>query len=148
MAVIISVILALFAIGVVVFPFIKGRLRLQTAQSQSSTGPDARRDREAIYDDIKTLQLEYELGSIEGKDYHERLRAHRLDAAMALRDQERQELELDSLLEEEISHARGPRDSIRDSLRCRTCGRPMAPIDTACPHCDEERREGDVNPGS
>ena len=101
MSVLIGVLLALLAIAVVIYPFVKARLQ---PRSPLAILPPDRVDpegREAIYEEIRTLQLEYELGSIEEREYQEQLRDYRLQAAAALREQE-----IDLLVEEEITAAR------------------------------------------
>ena len=121
MAVLIAALLAILVIAVVLYPFIKGRFRSQTSSStQDSTAqirsgsPPNPGNRETIYEDIRTLQLEYELGSIEEREYQEGLRAYRLQAAAALRDQEQLEREIDRSLEEEILAARGLQENEHD----------------------------------
>ncbi len=113
MAVLIGALLAILVIGVVLYPFIKTRFRPSPRPSATPLPPvgeglRVRVTREAIYEEIRTLQLEYELGSIEESEYRQQLRSYRLQAASALRDQERLEQELDRLLEEEILAARAP----------------------------------------
>ena len=138
MAVVISVILAILAIGVAILPFIEERLRLQGTPPRNASLVGAKRGRDAIYDDIRTLQLEYDLGSIEEGDYRDRLRAYRVEAAKALRDQDRLEQELDRRLEEEILDARDHNNLLQDSLWCETCGRRLASDYGACADCGEE----------
>ena len=102
MSVLIGVLLALLAIAVVIYPFVKARF--QPRSPLTSVPPD-RVDpggRETIYEEIRTLQLEYELGSIDEREYEEQLRAYRLQAASALREQE-----IDLSVEREIMAARG-----------------------------------------
>ena len=166
MAFLIGALLAALAIAVVLYPFIKVRLRSPMSPAPDSSDhasmdglPDPR-GREEVYEDIKALQLEYELGGVEEEEFRDRLRAYRLQAAATLRDHEQLERELDSSLETEILAARafhGSEHSLNGD--CRSCGRPLAhgtdeaclapsaqaqdsPFDTAqdrsCPHCGVE----------
>ncbi len=110
MAFLIGGLLAVLVIGMVVYPFVKGRFHFQEPHLPRGAGrPEGWRDtgtREAIYEEIKTLQLEHELGTIDEAEYLETLSAYRLQAAAAMRDAESLERDLDHSLEEEIRSAR------------------------------------------
>ena len=101
----VGALLAILAIGVVLYPFWRRRFRQPPPAVQGPPG-HVGDDRTAIYDEIRTLQLEYQLGAIDEADYQERLRSSRLTAAAALRDHDLLEQELDRGLEEEIRAAR------------------------------------------
>ncbi len=88
MAVLIGVLLAILIIAVVLYPFLV-RLRMKPAADSRDHLGDGRP--EPIYEEIKTLQLEYELGAVEEEEYRKRLHVYRLRAAAALRDREEQE---------------------------------------------------------
>lgn len=104
MNVLIGVLLALLVMAVVVFPFVRSRFQLRPPMAVVS--PDLGR-LNAVYEEIRTLQLEYELGSIDEVEYREQLRDYRLQAAAMLREQEMSQQETDFLVEEEIMAARG-----------------------------------------
>ena len=135
MPVLIGILLAILTIGVILYPFLKARFRPQTNRTLGPPDQRARGDREAIYEDIRTLQLEYELGGVEERDYHERLRASRLQAAAALHAQEQKELELDRMLEEEILLLRVLRQDGNGPPRCSSCGSPWSHVTSVCPKC-------------
>ena len=99
MALIIGTILALFSLGVAVYPFLRrrrdGRDRAgsapvdrdglpATAAGDATAGPDSI---DSVYDAIRTLQLERELGNIPEGLYREQLADYRRQAALALRQQ-------------------------------------------------------------
>jgi rubrerythrin len=143
MSVLIGALIAILVIGVVLYPFIKARSRSRTHERPDSSnqaaqaglpGPGAR---EAVYENIRTLQLEHELGAVEDSEYRERLHAYRLEAAAALRDQDRLEQELDRSLEEEIAAARARSDQ-HDVPLCHSCGQPVAREVRVCPYCGIE----------
>ena len=154
MAVLIGALLTILVIAVVVYPFIKARFagwpspttdspsRTDRGSSSEPGGLPEPADREAIYEEIKTLRLEYELGSVEEKEYQERLRAYRLQAAATLRDQEMLEQGLDLSLEDEILAARQLRGNERDPSPCRSCGRPLTKRDVVCSHCGARADSG------
>ncbi len=128
MALIIGTILALFSLGVAVYPFLRRR-RVRAGSSQAdrdglpvaaggevAAGPDSV---DSVYDAIRTLQLERELGNIPEGLYREQLDDYRRQAALALRQQAMAQVqapaeapdtepdaEEDAALEEEIHLAR------------------------------------------
>ena len=103
MSVLIGVLLALLAIAVVIYPFVK--FRFQPRPPMAVVSPDPGR-LDTVYEEIRTLQLEYELGSIEEREYQEQLRDYRLQAAAILHEQGRSRQQMDLLMEEEIMAAR------------------------------------------
>ena len=126
MVIAISVLIALLAVGVVIYPFVKARFRPSDSRNglsrnnETGVGADDYESREVIYEDIRTLQLDHDLGIIEEAEYRERMRAYRLQAAATLRDRERLEMEIDRQLEEEVLAARSalqekePSDDLED----------------------------------
>jgi len=102
----VGALLAVLAIGVVLYPFWKRRFRHPSPAVQGSAGHLEGDDRTDIYDEIRTLQLEYQLGVIDEADYQEKLQSSRLTAAVALRDQDLLDQDLDRRLEGEIRAAR------------------------------------------
>ena len=114
MAVLIGVLLAILVIAVVVYPFVKARFQPRYPLTDASPAPaglwpdrvDPGGRETMIYEEIRTLQLEHELGSIDESEYEEQLRAYRLQAAATLREQERTQQEIDLLMEKEIMAAR------------------------------------------
>ena len=97
MALIIGTILALFSLGVAVYPFLRRRrdgdgsaqddrdgLPAAGAGGDATAGPDSI---DSVYDAIRTLQLERELGNIPEGLYREQLDDYRRQAALALRQQ-------------------------------------------------------------
>ena len=106
MAVLIAALLAIFGMAVVLYPFLKARSRNDAPHRADPTQEDGPRSREAVYQAIRTLQLEYELGSIEEMEYRELLREYRIQAAEAIKREGSREGSmkegLDSSLEREI----------------------------------------------
>ncbi len=110
MPVLIGALLALLVVGVVLYPFVKGRFGAG-GPSRSGPGDGAgpvawRLRREEIYESIRSLQLEYEIGGVEEADYRERLSAYRVQAAAVVREQELAELEAERLVEMEVGALR------------------------------------------
>ena len=87
MAIVIGGILTLLSIGVVVYPFLKSaRARRATPEYVDSPVnlPPQRLD--VVYQTIRTLHLEHELGRISDENYRTQLDAYRIEAAEILRD--------------------------------------------------------------
>ena len=90
--------LVVLSIGVLIYPFLRGR-------SQSEDGEQVpvpvTGEVEDILDAIRTLQLEFQLGNVPESQYREELQAYRMQAAAMLRDRmEPQDAHLE--LEQEV----------------------------------------------
>jgi hypothetical protein len=111
MPVLIGALLALLVVGVVLYPFVKRRFGVASpsgGRPGDTAGPAAwRLRREEIYESIRGLQLEYEIGGVEETDYRERLRAYRVQAAAVVREQELAEREVERLVERDVRALRG-----------------------------------------
>ena len=110
MAIMMGLLLVLFSAAVVAYPFLKAR-RPAGAASFASLEELAER-RRAIYSEIRTLELEHDLGKLEEVDYLHRLRSYKLAAATTFREQDGMETrlkELDSAVEEEVAAMRRAR---------------------------------------
>ena len=127
MAILISVLVGILSIALLLYPFIKRRFAHSARSSEIPQGQLGLDGRQAIYDDIKALQLDHELGSIDEKDYQQQLRAYRMDAAASLKDQHQIQVEIEQTLEEEILKAREPADDIPDTV-------PFSSLSQASPH--------------
>lgn len=112
MLLLIGFVLAVGCLVVVLIPFIRGGIGSESlALNCVSLGMDIRRVR--VFEEIRTLLLEYELGNIPEEDYRTRLRLLKIHAATVLRDQHRLEKvlqEFDQELETEISSFRHSND--------------------------------------
>ena len=97
MALIIGGILALLGVAVAAYPFLRHRLPGQApgagvgagAEAGAAQAGHAAADLDSIYQAIRTLQLERELGNIPAGLYREQLNGYRIQAATLLRDMER-----------------------------------------------------------
>ena len=76
--------LAIFAIVMVAYPFFR---RSGPAVPQT---PDVRerRRREEIYQEIRALQMEFQLGTLEEAEFRRQLQLCRMEAARSIRDEE------------------------------------------------------------
>ncbi|MFQ6028263.1 MAG: hypothetical protein ACE5Q6_12285 [Dehalococcoidia bacterium] len=137
MALVIGAVLVVLSILVVVFPFLQSRWRDQDFDPAAEDNPEVW-DLDSIYDSIRTLQLEHQLGNIPEGLYQEQLRAYRLQAAVILRNQALGEArDEDWTLEEEIRVARaGLHRQNGSATRCPNCGTPVPPEADQCSECN------------
>jgi rubrerythrin len=130
----IGALLAAAALAVVALPFLHRR-------SPRGAPPDAVEEvqakRQAIYREAQVLHNDWTVGQVTDQEYRERLRAHRIQAALLLREEE-QLLEIEERLEEEVLALRGntPLDvAAGGDLACPNCGRLLANGVSECPAC-------------
>ena len=84
MALLVGAALAVFSAVILAYPFLKSRLVSgMGAATLNGNAPNA--ELEPIYDAIRTLQLEYQLGKVPEHLYREQLQGYRVQAAMILR---------------------------------------------------------------
>ena len=134
-----GLIFAFFAILVLAWPI------LRRSRAASDAAPPADRLREAaqrrsrMYDDIKTLALDHELGNVPDQEYTEKLAAYRLEAARALRDHEQlhqTQAGLEEDLENEALELRRSWGSVKETVPCEVCGREVDAKAALCPRCE------------
>ena len=145
MALVIGGILALLGIAVAIYPFVRHRFFAEPAGSEdgevdTATSADAALAEDElaeIYDAIRTLRLERELGNIPEGLYREQLNGYRIKAAQALRNRELAPgNDEDWALEEEIRVARsGLFSTGQGGFLCPNCGRPVLAGLAECPEC-------------
>ncbi|MBI4233794.1 MAG: hypothetical protein HY686_05075 [Chloroflexi bacterium] len=103
----IGALVILLSVGILLIPFLQRDRRRATLPRDTSQ--EALLRREAIYQEINTLQLEYELGHINEADFQARLHDYRLQAAAALKEEVEQSEAAQALaaaLEEEVKALR------------------------------------------
>ena len=139
MAIAIAGILGVLSIAVLVFPFLKYRSRgpaTDPVPLSASSGPEL----DAIYDALRTLQLEHQLGNVPETTYREQLEGYRLQAAVLLRQQsEDEEQSGRQELEQEILAARAAING-SDNLAgaCPECSATLLAPVQRCPQCHAE----------
>ena len=91
MAIMIGAILCLLSIAVLLYPFLKAPRAGSVAGTLENPGREndgaSPQDLESVYQAIRTLQLEHQLGRIPNASYKNQLDAYRLEAAEILRSQ-------------------------------------------------------------
>lgn len=114
MAILIATVLIVLSAAVLAFPFLNRRV----PAADDGPGDDAGstdHEMEALLEDMRVLQLDYQSGNIPNGLYQEQLRAYRLQAASHLRQRaEAQLTSADLDLEQEILMARlSSQDQVR-----------------------------------
>ena len=84
MAIIIGAVLCLFSMAVLLYPFFKAP-RAELARGTLEDNDEDPQELESVYQAIRTLQLEHQLGRVPDSSYEEQLDAYRLEAAETLR---------------------------------------------------------------
>ena len=139
MAFILGLSFAFLAILLLAWPVLRrSRAAPDTTPSQGPLSEVALR-RSRIYDDIKTLVLDHELGNIPDQEYEEKLAAYRIDAARAIRDQEQlqqAQASLEDALESEVLELRRSWGSVKETAICAVCDREVDAAAGLCPRCE------------
>ena len=114
-SIMVGITLGIFSLSILVYPFFKHKQFI--AHSETHSEPDLEFDLKAIYEAIKTLQLEHQLNRITEQDFMEQLNHYRFQAANLLRSKSLKRSNLENfgessefnsnLLEHEIMLARG-----------------------------------------
>jgi hypothetical protein len=119
MAFFLGALLAIGALAVVIWPFLR---RGGGVPSRSATPlarmAEMRQRRDSIYREMRTLETEVGLGQVDSREYEERRQLYRLRAAELLREEE--DLggwvaRLDQTVEEEIQAVRRPLNGVEHS---------------------------------
>lgn len=142
-AVLLGAALAVFSLVMVAYSFFRGNETAAPSPSPAQAVDEDGVGLDSIYDSIDTLELEYQLGNLPEDQYREQLRAYRLEAAAAIKNQlEGGAAPADLLLEQEVMAARAEIRSTNPAAGWQACPQCDAPIpaalaqsDGSCPHC-------------
>ena len=136
MTLIVGAVLALFSLVIVAYPFLKSRMRPEPSHGSAITGA-APPELEPVYDAIRTLQLEYQLGKVPENLYREQLTGYRLQAASVLRQRVQERAGAPEwVLEQEVLVTRAALRSTAGGPRpCPNCRSLVGPELAACPEC-------------
>lgn len=151
MAVVVGLTFAFLAIVALAWPVLRRRRSRAAQEAPPDAIQEALRRRDRVYDDIKTLILDHELGNVPADEYAQKLAAFRIDAARAIRDLEQVRqagAEQDDELESEVLELRRTWGSVKDTLFCGVCGRDVDAAAPLCPRCEMPLDGGNGEPGS
>ena len=135
----IGAMLAIFSVAVLAYPLMKSRSRGRP-EIPATEGEDVFPELDSIYESIRTLRLEHDLGKVEENLYRQQMSEYRLLAATALRGREEQQSDAALLLEQEVLIARATLasadgNSAEGSGRCPSCGAGLDHKSAECPQC-------------
>lgn len=134
-------VLAVFSISLVAYSLVRGRRAGLDSSALPGSDDPALGD---IFDAIRTLELEYQLGRLPEEEFQAQFLAYRIQAANVLRDQ------LDAgrgdpawVLEQEILLARSTQESARESatgraIACPDCSAAVPESTSNCLQCGAE----------
>jgi hypothetical protein len=150
MALLVSLLLVLVSASVLAWPILKGRRVSSSSISPQDSLEEVLERRQRIYDEIQTLALDYELGNIPAREYEEEIGVHRLQAADALREEERLQetlARLEDELEDQALELRRSWGTVKEVTPCGICGGGMDVEAVMCPRCalsqDEDGSESE-----
>ena len=89
MPVLVALALGVLVVVVVVYPFTRARRPARVPWAAGAVRDGRARSREAVYEEIRTLELEHDLGVVDEGEYRSRSRALRMEAAISIRDEQR-----------------------------------------------------------
>ena len=136
---------AFVAILVLAWPILRRRRSEAARSAMPDELQEAVRQRDRVYDDIRTLVLDHELGNVPDLEYTEKLAAFRMEAARAVRDLEQLEeagSRLDDDLENEVLELRRAWGSVSDTATCEICDGEVDARVLLCPRCEMPQDQG------
>ena len=84
---------AVLIVGIVAWPLLFANRRAHTRPANAHDAPNQVAALAAVYEAIRTLQVEHQLGRVADDDYHAQLSEYRRQAAILLRDIDQSESE-------------------------------------------------------
>ncbi|PKB71679.1 MAG: hypothetical protein BZY87_04195 [SAR202 cluster bacterium Io17-Chloro-G6] len=139
LAIFFGTVLALFSIFVVGYSLVRGNR--SEPDAHENTLPES--DEPAlgdIFDAIRTLELEHQLGRMPQEEFEEQFQTYRVQAATVLRDQlEAGRGDPAWVLEHQILLARDAQESASGrAIACPDCSAAVPESAVNCPHCGAE----------
>jgi hypothetical protein len=146
MGILLGLVLAIICATVLVLPFLTARRNPMARELDDLS--ETTRQREAIYDEIRMLQLERDVGRVDQPDYEKGLHRLRQQAAAILRREEqlvRSRGDRDWALEEEV---RSMRQQLTvpsvGQVTCPNCSAVVETPASECPQCGTPLAEEDA----
>jgi hypothetical protein len=138
LAYLLGFLLALASIAFLTRPFLRGVQHNSESPSLDSL-KDVQWQHQQVYDEIKTLILDYDLGNVPVAEYNERLVAYRLQAANLLQQEDQFLHELEYLgngTEDAVLALRMSWGTVNSVTTCINCGGDMDINSALCPRCE------------
>ena len=145
MAYLLGFLLALVSIALLALPFLRQMHTASGSSSSLDSLKDVQWQYQQVYDEIKTLILDYELGNVPPEEYSEKLGAYRLQAASLLRQQEELLHEVEDLedeIEDKVLALRVSWGTVKQVTICGECGGERDVNAALCPRCEFASEDG------
>ncbi len=135
MAYIIGFIIAAVSVALVATPFFRQRGKSKEPEVLTAR-VEAQDKRRRIYQEMDTIQLDYDMGNIDEAQYQQQIQSYRLEAASLIREQQKHGQKITgTALEEEIKAFRSARASGKPLDTCPNCGFITSQGEKLCPLC-------------
>ena len=142
MAYIIGLIIAAVSVALVAAPFFRQRGKSKEPEVLPAQ-IEARDKRRRIYQEMDTIQLDYDMGNIDEAQYQQQIQPYRLEAASVIREQQKDGQKIaGNALEEEIKAFRSTRASGKALDTCPNCGFITSRGEKICPLCSHNLVNG------
>lgn len=139
MALFLGLMLALISIAVLALPMLRREQIAPHSASAPAPLQEVQWRHQQVYDEIKTLILEYDLGNVPPDEYEERMGSHRLRAADLLRQQElllHEATSLEKEMEDRVLALRVSWGTVKEVTVCGRCGGERDLQAIVCPRCE------------
>ena len=137
-----GLLLALAAAALIAWPLLRARRSSPLPRRGALDAlKEVQHQRAQAYDDIRVLGLDRELGHVTADQYAEAYEAHRLRAALLLRQEEDIRAELTprmNEIEDDVLAVRLKSGSIGSTTECADCGGLRDADATFCPRCETD----------
>lgn len=134
--------LALAAAALIAWPLLRSRRSSRIPRRGALDAlKEVQHQRAQAYDDIRILGLDRELGHVTADQYAEAYEAHRLRAALLLRQEEDIRAELTprmNNIEDEVLALRVATGSVGSTTECADCGGLREAAAPFCPRCETD----------
>ena len=136
MPLVIGAALALFCIAILAYPLLKSRSGGQRVRPAPDVSLGSQ-ELEAVYQNIRTLRLDYQMGNVPESSFREQMNDYRLQAALALRrGTEAVDGDAGQLLEHEVLLARFALNGAGGGVAfCPRCGADLDEEASECQRC-------------
>ena len=136
-----GLLLAIAAAALIAWPLLRAPRAGPPPTNPGSLGllREVQRQRRQLYDEIRTLALDIELGNVPAEEYAEAIEAHRLRAALFLRQEDQLTSELVRMMQEiedEVLALRLANGSVLRTTACSRCGGARDADAEFCPGCE------------
>ena len=138
-----ALVLALVFVAVLVWPLIR---RDQTFQRRSSVLDMLEKSlwrEQQVFDEIKILISDYDLGNTPLLEYQKKLEDHRFRAAYALKEREKLQdvfKQLENEVEDAVLGLRTSKGAIKEIVQCDGCKGHLDTESLLCPRCGLHRK--------